>query len=431
MNDKKIIEPVIVRGTRDFTPQQMLQRNAVMDKMRKVFEQFGYTPLETPILSPAETILGKYGDEGDQLTYTFTDRGDRKLALPYDLTVPFARYFAANYRELPIPFKRYQMQRVWRAERPQKGRLREFYQCDIDVIGSADLLCEAEAAKIISVVFDRIGIKNITIKFNSRRLLNDVLRAMAVRDELVLPVIRIIDKLDKIGLDAVIAELQDLGVANAAELMNVLKPAATNDGTLQNLAAYDTAEVREFLKLCRDFGIAEGVLRLDPTLARGLDYYTGIIIETVSADSDFGTICAGGRYDNLTGAFSKESFSGMGVSFGFERIMLLLEEKGAFADVGATSKVLITRFDENSTDDVLDLLGRMIDADIPAEMYLGNEKLGAQIKYADKKGIPAVAIIGPEEKAKSTVTLKWLQSGEQQELARDAVADELRKVSNA
>ncbi len=426
LDRKEIIEPVIVRGTRDFTPQQMVRRNRVMSVMREVFERFGYTPLETPILSPAETIMGKYGEEGDQLTYTFTDRGDRKLALPYDLTVPFARYFAANYRELPIPFKRYQMQRVWRAERPQKGRLREFYQCDIDIIGTKDLMCEVEAAKVIATVFDALGIKNITIKCNSRRLLNDVLRAMEVSDELVVPTIRIIDKLDKIGLDAVVAELSELGVTRAVELMQALSPGESNEQTLRNLAAYDTGELQEFLQLSADAGVADGVIMIDPTLARGLDYYTGIIIETISADSDFGTICAGGRYDNLTGAFSKENFSGMGVSFGFERIMLLIEEQGLLAEDAALTRVLVTRFDEASKSDSLRLYAALTDAGIPAEIYLGSDKLGQQIKYADKKNIPAVAIIGPGEKINGTVTIKWLQSGEQTEISQDAIVTALQ-----
>lgn len=431
MADKKIIEPIILRGTRDFTPQQMIRRNAVMDTLRKVFEQFGYTPLETPILSPAETILGKYGEEGDRLTYTFTDRGGRQIALPYDLTVPFARYFAANWRELPIPFKRYQIQRVWRAERPQKGRLREFYQCDIDIIGSDDMLCEVEIAKVIVVAFERLGIENITIKINSRPLLNDVLRSMNVSEEQTVPAIRIIDKLDKIGEDGVVAELKEAGIGNAKELIEALKPAATNQETMEKLAKYDTSQIQKFLELCRELDVPEEKFKFDPTLARGLDYYTGLIFEVVSADADFGTICAGGRYDNLCGLFTEQSFSGMGVAFGFERIMLLLEEKGAFEGDTAISQVLVTRFDEDSTKDSLKLYNALIEAGIPAEVYLGSEKLGQQIKFADKKNIPAVAIIGPGEKARGVITLKWLKSGEQQELTFDALIAKLREADNA
>src|SRR3989344_4040620 len=213
------IQPTILKGTRDFLPQEMMRRNVVMEIIRNAFEQFGYSPIETPIICPAETILGKYGEEGDRLTYAFEDRGGRKIALPYDLTVPFARYVAANYQNLPIPFKRYQIQRVWRAEKPQKGRLREFYQCDIDIIGSRNLICEAETAKAIVAVFTKVGLPDITIKVNSRRLMNAVLQTFDIEPDKMISAIRSIDKLLKIGDEAVIAELQELGVNRGKELI--------------------------------------------------------------------------------------------------------------------------------------------------------------------------------------------------------------------
>lgn len=419
---KKKIEPTILRGTRDFLPQQMMRRNAVMGIIRQTFEQFGYAPLETPILSPAETILGKYGDEGDQLTYSFTDRGGRKIALPYDLTVPFARYVAANYQELPMPFKRYQIQRVWRAERPQKGRLREFYQCDIDIVGSTELLCEAEVAKIITLVFGRLGIGNIKIKLNSRRLLNAILSAYDIPEDKLLPVIRIIDKIDKIGDAAVVAELQELGILNAKEVLTALKPEPTNETTLQKLDKYDTSELQTFLKLCSTLSVPDENLQVDPTLARGLDYYTGLTFEVISTDADFGTICAGGRYDNLCGLFSDQDFSGMGIAFGFERIMLLLEQQGRFQNDRASSRALITVFNKDMATNSLAIYNTLITSNVPVEIYLEDDKLGKQFKFADKKCIPLVIIQGPDELAKNKVTIRRMETGEQEAVPLDKLA---------
>lgn len=411
MNKK--IQPKILRGTRDFLPQQMMQRNSVMDTIRTTFEQFGYSPIETPIICPADTILGKYGEEGDRLTYAFTDRGGRRIALPYDLTVPFARYVAANYQELPIPFKRYQIQRVWRAEKPQKGRLREFYQCDVDIIGSKSLVCEAEIARIITTVFTRLGIESIVIKFNSRRLMNAVLTSFKVPQSQVLSVIRLIDKMEKIGEAVVIQELTNLGLKNAEGIIETLKPERTNSETLRKLSAYDISELEEFLSYCRKLAIPEEKLQLDPTLARGLDYYTGLTFEVVSKEVSFGTLCAGGRYDNLCALFSEKDFSGVGVAFGFERIMLFLDQLKLSKEAASSSLVLVTTFDESSVENALDIYNVLIEAGIPAEMYFEASKLAKQFKYADKKLIPFVVIQGPEEKKKGEVTVKRMRSGKQ------------------
>lgn len=407
------IQPTILRGTRDFLPQEMMRRNAVMEVIRKAFEQFGYSPIETPILNPAETILGKYGEEGDRLTYSFKDRGGRSIALPYDLTVPFARFVAANYPDLPIPFKRYQIQRVWRAEKPQKGRLREFYQCDIDIIGSKSLICEAEIAKIIVFVFERLRIPNITIKVNSRRLMNAVLQAFSVDQDNSLAVIRIIDKIAKIGKDAVISELQKLGIKNADEIIATFTPEETNKNTLKKISNYGIAELEEFLSYCNELGVPESNLQIDPTLARGLDYYTGLTFEVVSQDADFGSICAGGRYDNLCGLFSDKDFSGVGVAFGFERIILLLEQLKISGNGGSPSQVLVTIFDESSVKEALQTYNKLIEANIAAEIYFEPDKLAKQFKFADKKQIPFVLIQGPEEREKQEITIKRLQNGKQ------------------
>lgn len=407
------IQPKILKGTRDFLPQEMMRRNRVIETIRQTFEQFGYSPIETPIICPAETILGKYGEEGDRLTYSFKDRGGRDIALPYDLTVPFARFVAANYQDLPIPFKRYQIQRVWRAEKPQKGRLREFYQCDIDIIGSKSLICEAETAKIIIAVFEKLRIPNITIKVSSRRLMNAVMQSFGVNQNDSLAVIRIIDKIAKIGKETVISQLQKIGIASAKQIIEMLTPEETNQRTLKKVSKYNITELKKFLSYCNELGVPESNLQIDPTLARGLDYYTGLTFEVVSQDADFGSICAGGRYDNLCGLFSDKDFSGVGVAFGFERIMLLLEQLKIYGNEGSTSQVLVTIFDENSVGEALQTYNRLIEAGIAAEIYFEPDKLSKQFKFADKKQIPFVLVQGPEEREKQEITIKRLKNGKQ------------------
>lgn len=418
MNTEKIIEPKILKGTREFGPVDMAKRNFVMNKIQNIFKKFGYGALETPILCPAETILGKYGEEGDRLTYNFNQRGT-EIALPYDLTVPFARFVAANWRDLPMPFKRYQIQRVWRAEKPQKGRLREFYQCDVDIIGTKSLISEAEIAKVIVAVFKELGFKNFVIKINSRRFLNAVLEKFKIEESKKLNIIRIIDKLDKIGKEGVKKELEKENIENIDELMAILNPEKTNTETLKKLSNYDLSEIKKFLEYCEAMGIEEKYLGFDPSLARGLDYYTGITYEVVSKDSDFGALCAGGRYDNLCGLFCEESFSGVGVAFGFERIMLALEESGAFNSIQTGSKVLITIFDENSKKDALNLYSELIQAGIDTEIYFEPAKLEKQFKFADKKNIQFVVMRGPKEIKEDTVAIKSMKSRKQKVIPKN------------
>ena len=410
----KIIEPKILKGTREFGPKEMAKRNLVMSKIKNIFARYGYDPIETPILNSSETILGKYGDEGDRLTYNFNDNGKRRLALPYDLTVPFARYFAANWQKLPLPFKRYQIQRVWRAEKPQKGRLREFYQCDVDIIGTESLLAEAEIARVITTVFTELEFSNFRIMTNSRRLMNDILKSFEVPKGKAMEAIRVIDKLSKIGEAAVLDDLQKLGVDKAKELLNVLKPEDSTKATLKKLKKYDTGEIETLLKYCEALKIPEEYINFNPSLARGLDYYTGIIFEVESLDNpELGSMCAGGRYDNLCGIFCKESFSGMGVAFGFERIMIAMEQRGDFSDLTLNTQALVTIFAETAITDALQLYQLLTAAGINSEIYFEAEKLKKQFKYADKKQIPFVIIQGPEEKVTDQVTVKSMQSGKQ------------------
>lgn len=414
------IEPTILKGTRDFLPEEQAKRNYVMAKIRGIFKRFGYAEIETPILSPAETILGKYGEEGDRLTYHFKDAGDRNIALPYDITVPFARYVAANWGKLPMPFKHSQIQRVWRAEKPQKGRLREFYQCEVNVVGTKSLIVEAEIALVIVEVFEALGIKDFKIKFNSRRLMNAALTAFGVDAKDTPSVIRIIDKLEKVGKEKVVEELKDLGIKKA-------------EGLLASLAKPDPSqkvEISEFLDRAKALGIQEKYLEFDPYLARGLDYYTGIIFEVFSKSSDIGSICSGGRFDNLTAMFEVNApksadpeLSGMGIAFGFERIMILMEEKGLLKDVATASEVLVTIFDEPMTADSLAIYRELIDAGANAELYFEPAKLEKQFKFADKKKIPYVVLCGPEEKKKKKVILKNMQSGEQEALTVKELTD--------
>ncbi len=411
----KKIEPIILKGTRDFLPTDMAKRNFVMNKIRTIFERFGYDAIETPIICPAETILGKYVGENTRLTYSFDDNGGRRIALPFDLTVPFARFFAAHYQDLPQPFKRYQIQRVWRAERPQKGRLREFYQCDVDIIGTRSLIAEAEIAKIVYEVFKDLGFSNFVIKFNTRRLMNAVLEKFSLPAEKIVDVIRIIDKLDKLSKKEILQELSELGIQKieSEKILSLLTPEDTLQKTLEKFVSYDTSEIQEFIQYCDSLEIPQQYLLFDPSLARGLDYYTGIIYEITSTDVNFGTLCAGGRYDNLCGLFCDEDFSGVGVAFGFERLMIVLEELGMFKDINLSAKVLVTLFDNNSKADALSIYAELIRAGINSELYLETDKLGKQLKYADKKRIPFAIIRGDEERSKEEVMIKSMNSGKQ------------------
>lgn len=423
--NQKIIEPKILKGTRDFLPLDMAKRNLVMNKIRNIFRRFGYDQIETPILCPAETILGKYGEEGEKLTYNFRTKGDTAIALPYDLTVPFARLFAANWRELPLPFKRYQIQRVWRAEKPQKGRLREFYQCDIDVIGTKSLIAEAEIAKMIVTVFQELGFKSFKLKINSRRLINAVLGSFGIAEKEVSGLIRILDKVDKIGLESVEDELKKNGLKEAQKILDLLQPEGTNTLTLEKLSAFDTSELEQFLSFAKSLGIDEGFVEINPLLARGLDYYTGIIYELVDLENEFGALCGGGRYDNLCGLFCKESFSGVGVAFGFERIMMVLEERGDFENVRLNSQVLVALFDNSLAGEALKIYDELLAAGISSEIYFEATKVAKQFKYADKKNIPFVVIAGPDEIAKEEVTVKYLKVGKQKTIPRKQLASYL------
>lgn len=414
----KIIEPKILKGTRDFSPEDMAKRLHVLNTMRSVFARHGFDTIETPAIEYAETILGKYGEEGDKLTYTFDDHGGRKIALRYDQTVPTARFVAANWSTLAMPFKRYQIGPVWRADKPQRGRYREFYQCDIDIIGSTNPLADAQVAKVIDDVFTALGVPNVVIRVNSRALLNDLLDHCGIAAEQRTAVIRLIDKLDKQPLKEIVEEIAALGIdkkAVAALQKTALDGKARHDlASVPDVASKQT--VADFLKLCARLGVSSKHIQLDLTLARGLDYYTGIIFEVVIPDSGLGSVCGGGRYDNLTGLFSHKIFPGTGVAFGLDRIMVWMDENHKLDDLTLNSRVLVAHF-ADTLDASIETLNALHKASINAELYLEDDKLQKQFKYADKKKIPFVVLQGGDEVKAGKVLLRDMKTGKQETLS--------------
>lgn len=418
MADKKIIEPKILKGTRDFGPQEMAKRLRVIQTMRDIFARYGFDPIETPAIEYAETILGKYGDEGDKLTYTFEDNGGRRIALRYDQTVPTARFVAANWSQIPIPFKRYQIGPVWRADKPQRGRYREFYQCDIDIVGSKGPDADVEIAKVIDDVFTALKISPFVIRVNSRVLINELLELCGVKESDRVAVVRIIDKLDKISMGAAAEELTGLGLSK--KTIDALKKNMLDERVRNDINALPDVPSKkamlEVFELYKAWEIPDEHIMLDLTLARGLDYYTGIIYEVVIPNSGLGSVCGGGRYDNLTGLFSAQVFPGTGVAFGLDRLMVWLEEHGTFGDLDLSSQVLVCRFNETKLE-AIHTLNALHNAGIKAELYLEDAKLQKQFKYADKKRIPWVILQGTDEVKSGKVMLRNMQTGEQESLA--------------
>ncbi len=437
-------KPGIPKGTRDFSPVEMAKRNYIFDTIRKVFHLYGFQQIETPSMENLSTLMGKYGEEGDKLLFKIQNSGDyfsgltdeellsrnaAKLAskfcekgLRYDLTVPFARYVVMHREELTFPFKRFQIQPVWRADRPQKGRYREFYQCDADVVGSNSLLNEVELVQMIDTVFTQFGIR-IAIKINNRKILSGIAEIIGEADKIV-DITVAIDKLDKIGLDNVNAELASKGIPQEAidKLQPIIQLSGTNEEKLdtlkQVLAASQTGmkgiEESEFiLKTLAGLNIHSEV-ELDLTLARGLNYYTGAIFEVKALDVQIGSISGGGRYDNLTGVFGMEGVSGVGISFGADRIYDVLNQLDLYPkDASAGTQVLFVNFGEAETAYVLPILAKVRAAGISAEIYPDSAKMKKQMSYANAKAVPFVAIVGENEMQEGKVTLKNMATGEQ------------------
>lgn len=437
-------KPSIPKGTRDFSPVEMAKRNYIFNTIREVFYRYGFQQIETPSMENLSTLMGKYGEEGDKLLFKIQNSGDyfsgltdeellsrnaAKLAskfcekgLRYDLTVPFARYVVMHRDEITFPFKRFQIQPVWRADRPQKGRYREFYQCDADVVGSNSLLNEVELVQMIDAVFQKFGIR-VSIKINNRKILTGLAEIIGEADKIV-DITVAIDKLDKIGLDNVNAELASKGIPQEAidKLQPIILLSGSNEEklvTLKNvLAASETGlkgvEESEFiLKTIAGLGIQSEV-ELDLTLARGLNYYTGAIFEVKALDVQIGSISGGGRYDNLTGVFGMEGMSGVGISFGADRIYDVLNQLDLYPKEAVNgTQLLFVNFGEAEAAYVLPVLAQVRAAGIRAEIYPDAAKMKKQMSYANAKMVPFVAIVGENEMKEGKVMLKNMTSGEQ------------------
>lgn len=453
-------KPSLPKGTRDFGPAQMLKRNYILDAIRGVFRKYGFLPLETPSMENLSTLTGKYGDEGDQLLFRILNSGDYlsktqvsdytagsktltgKIAekgLKYDLTVPFARYVVMNQHDIALPFKRYQIQPVWRADRPQKGRYREFYQCDADIIGTNSLICEAELMCIVHEVFNKLNFNDFSISISNRKVLEGMAEVLNASEQFSTFCV-ILDKLDKIGQDRVFDELAKTGIDVQAlsQLDIMLNLPGTNSDKLEalkkifqhsDIGLEGVKELEETFRYTDKLGLVNSHLVFDPTLARGLSYYTGTIYEVKPTSTKMGTITAGGRYDNLTGIFGLKDVSGVGISFGIDRIYDTLEELNLFPiENEETTRVLITNFDPESADYALGLLAQLRKADINSELYPDSTKLKKQMSYADKKGIPFCLMVGSREIETGQFVLKNMGSGEQKSLGFGAIIEELTRT---
>ncbi len=444
-------KPSIPKGTRDFSPVEMMRRNHIFDTIRGVFRTYGYAPLETPSMENLSTLLGKYGDEGDKLLFKILNSGDyaanlsdedvRKASkicekgLRYDLTVPFARYVVQHQGELTFPFKRYQIQPVWRADRPQKGRYREFYQCDVDVIGTRSLVCEAELVEIVAEVFRRLGIR-VVLKMNNRKVLYGIAETIGHADKMM-DITVAIDKLDKIGLDNVKAELMERGLSAeaVAQLQPILELSGDNTQKIAQLreilAGSDTGlkgvdELETVFGYVADAGV-DITVELDLSLARGLNYYTGAIFEVKALDFAIGSISGGGRYDDLTGIFGMPNMSGVGISFGADRIYDVMTGLDLFPEeVNFSTRVIFVNLGRDEERAVLPLLRKVRAAGIAAEIYPEAGKMKKQMEYANRRGIPYVVIVGSQEIERGVATVKDMRSGEQREVAFADIAEALK-----
>lgn len=458
----KAIKPSLAKGTRDFTPVEMEKRNHIYNTLKTIFKKYGYSEIQTPSFENLSTLTGKYGDEGDKLIFKILNSGDylskapEKLleekkstelissisekALRYDLTVPFARYVVMHQHEITLPFKRFQIQPVWRADRPQRGRYREFYQCDVDVVGSDSLLNEAEFILIYQEALTKLGLQDFNIKLNNRKILSGIAEVVG-KPELIVDMTVAIDKLDKIGLESVNKELLERGFTE--EDLAVLKPIIELSGTnlekltalksvlvdsavgLQGISEIET--VFDYLQKLGQGSLLEKIVEVDITLARGLNYYTGCIFEVKTNEVQMGSIGGGGRYDDLTGMFGLKDLTGVGVSFGADRIYDVLEELNLFPPSNAErTKVLIINFDKELEGFTLPLLYQLRDAGIAAELYPAAVKLKKQMSYADAKQVPYVLLIGDEEVRSGELSLKNMESGEQEKLGIAALIEKLK-----
>lgn len=453
-------KPSIPKGTRDFSPAEVAKRQYIIQAIKSNFEKFGFQPIETPSFENSDTLMGKYGEEGDRLIFKILNSGDylskanathlenkdslkltasiSEKALRYDLTVPFARYVVQHQSEIEFPFKRYQIQPVWRADRPQKGRFREFFQCDADVVGSKSLWQEVELVQLYDTVFTALGLEGVTIKINNRKILSGIAEVIGASDKLIDFTVAL-DKLDKIGEDGVKKEMIEKGISE--EAIAKVQPLFSFIGTitekinqlsqLLSASVEGMKGVEELQFICEkvtQLGLATAQLDLDVTLARGLNYYTGAIFEIAPPKTvAMGSIGGGGRYDDLTGIFGLKNMSGVGISFGLDRIYLVIEELGLFPDtVAATSKALFVNYGETEAFAAMQTIQKLRAEGIKVELYPDAVKMGKQLQYADKRGIPFAVLIGAQELASQTYTLKNLISGTQISVDLETLENELK-----
>jgi len=440
------MKPSIPKGTRDFSPVEIAKRNYIFSTIQEVFETFGFQPIETPSFENSSTLLGKYGEEGDRLIFKILNSGEylkkvddallkdkdhakltpniSEKALRYDLTVPFARYVVQHQNDIVFPFKRYQMQPVWRADRPQKGRFREFYQCDADVVGSKSLWQEVEFVQLYDAVFTNLGLTETVIKINNRKLLSGIAEIIGAKDKLIDFTVAL-DKIDKIGLEGVTKEMLSKGISQEAlkKLQPLFDLKGSNKDKLEQLSSLlldskEGLEGVEELKFVVDkiekLELQSAILEIDVTLARGLNYYTGAIYEVQTNKVDIGSIGGGGRYDDLTGIFGLKDISGIGISFGLDRIYLVLEELNLFEKIELPRpKVLFLNFGEKESLYCMQIMKNLREHRIKSELYPDNSKLKKQMNYANKRMIPFVVFVGEQELSENNYTLKNMKTGEQ------------------
>ncbi|MCK0190090.1 histidine--tRNA ligase [Arenibacter sp. F20364] len=446
-------KPSIPKGTRDFSPSEVNKRNYIFDVVKKHFQTYGFQPIETPSFENSETLMGKYGDEGDRLIFKILNSGDylnkvnddlystkdssaitskiSEKALRYDLTVPFARYVVMHQNEIDFPFKRYQIQPVWRADRPQKGRFREFFQCDADVVGSDSLLQEVELVQLYDAVFTDLKLEGVTIKLNNRKILAGIAEVIGERDKLIDFTVAL-DKLDKIGIDGVSKEMREKGISEAAiekaaplfELRGSnLEQLSILSGLLNDSeeGSKGVGELRFIIETLGELGLQSANLKIDVTLARGLNYYTGAIFEVAAPEGvSMGSIGGGGRYDDLTGIFGLKDVSGVGISFGLDRIYLVLEELGLFPEaIDQSLQVLCVNFGDKEALTSLKLVNQLRGAGIKCDLYPSSAKMQKQMKYANNRNVPYVVLIGEQELANNSFVVKDMLKGGQDTYSLD------------
>ncbi len=433
------IKPQTLKGFRDFLPETMLAREHLMQTARDVYRSFGFAPIDTPALEYTEILLGKGGEESDKQMFRFTDQGNRDVSMRFDLTVPFARFAAQHLNELGTPFKRYHLGTVWRAEKPQKGRYREFVQCDFDTIGTKSNAADIETLMVIHELMDRIGCGEFQIRVNNRKVLNGLLQKLELTEQSV-SVLRALDKLPKIGRDAVLAEMegqsisstQAIQVLDFAELTGT--PAELLTQVEQMVSGNETgetgiAQLRELFEVANSVGLPESRLNLDLSIARGLDYYTGTIYETFLDElPGIGSVCSGGRYDNLAELFTSQPLPGVGASLGLDRLLAAMEELGKLKPSSTPSQILVTVFDPAWTADSFRIAQQLRHSGLAVEVYTDHKKMGKQFQYADKKGIPVVLIAGEDERSAGTWQVKELSSGDQTPILEADLADHLLEM---